>query len=82
MRACAIARQRDGLKDATLRQYAYDLERRLDRVMARQPTNKHGKRLRKGYGKDRDSLFTFTTERAVPPTNASERDIRPSASVR
>ena len=29
------------------------------------------------YGKDHDSLFTFMTERGVPPTNnGSERDIR------
>ncbi len=71
------------LKDSTLRHYAYELERRLDKVMARQPTNAHGIRLRKRYGKDRDSLFTFMTERGVPPTNnGSERDIRPSTIFR
>ncbi len=83
LRACVLARRRDRLKDGTLAAYAGDLERRLDKVMARQPTNKHGKRLRKRYGKDRDSLFTFMTERAVPPTNnGSERDIRPSTVFR
>ncbi len=41
------------------------------------------KRLRKRYGKDRDSLFTFMTEPGVPPTNnGSERDIRPSTIFR
>ena len=51
--------------------------------MACQPTNAHGIRLRKRYGKDRDSLFTFMTERAVPPTNnGSEPDIRPSTIFR
>ena len=83
LRACVLARRRDRLKDSTLRQYAQDLERRLDRVMACQPTNKHGKRLRKRYGKDRDSLFTFMTERGVPSTNnGSERDLRPSTTFR
>ncbi len=83
LRACALARRRDGLADATLESYAAALERRLDKVMACQPTNKDGKRLRKRYAKDRDSLFTFMTERAVPPTNnGSERDIRPSTIFR
>ncbi len=51
--------------------------------MACQPTNRHGIRLRKRDGKDRDSLFTFLIERAVPPTNnGSERDIRSSTVFR
>lgn len=83
LRACALARRREQLKDTTLKSYAANLERRLDKVMACQPTNQHGKRLRKRYGKDRDSLFTFMTERQVPPTNnGSERDIRPSTIFR
>ncbi len=83
LRAIGLARKRARLKDGTLAAYAYDLERRLDKVMACQPTNEHGIRLRKRYGKDRDSLFTFMTERAVPPTNnGSERDIRPSTIFR
>ena len=45
--------------------------------------NKHGVRLRKRYGKDRDSLFIFMTERDVPSTNnGSERAIRPSTTFR
>ncbi len=83
LRAFVLARRRPRLKDNTLRHYAYELERRLDKVMACQPTNRHGIRLRKRYGKDRDSLFTFMTERGVPPTNnGSERDIRPSTIFR
>lgn len=83
LRACALARRCHRLKYTTLKCYAADLERHLDKVMARQPTNKHGKRLRKRYGKDRDSLFTFMTEPGVPPTNnGSERDIRPSTIFR
>ncbi len=83
LRAFVLARRRPRLKDSTLRHHAHDLERRLDKVMARQPTHAHGIRLRKRYGKDRDSLFTFMTERGVPPTNnGSERDIRPSTIFR
>ena len=83
LRACLLARRRHRLKDGTLRQYRANLERRLDRVMAGQPTNEHGIRLRKRYGKDRDSLLTFITERDVPPTNnGSERAIRPSTTFR
>jgi transposase len=83
LRACALARRRHRLKDSTLKTYAADLERRLDKVMARQPSQADGKRLRKRYGKDRDSLFTFMTERGVPPTNnGSERNLRPSTTFR
>ena len=83
LRACALGRRRERLKDSTLKTHAANLERRLDKVMACQPTNKHGKRLRKRYGKVRDSLFTFMTERQVPPTNnSSEGAIRLSAIFR
>ena len=55
----------------------------MDKLMACQPTNKDGIRLRKRYGKDRDSLFTFMSERDVPPTNnGSEQAIRPSTTFR
>ncbi len=47
--ACALARRRNRLKYTTLKCYAADLERRLDKAMARQPTNKHGKRPRQRY---------------------------------
>ena len=83
LRACVLGRRRKHLKDSTLHQYRSGLERRMDRVMACQPTNKDGIRLRKRYGKDRGSLFTFMTERDVPPTNnGSERAIRPSTTFR
>ena len=37
LRAIAIGRRRETLKDTTLRQYLYDLDRRLDRIMAAVP---------------------------------------------
>lgn len=79
----AIGRRCSALKASTLRQYRDDLERRLDAVMALQPTNRHGIRLRKRYGRFRDHLFTFVTDPTVPATNnGSERDLRPSVVFR
>ena len=83
LRAITIGRRRAGLSDATLRQYRRTLERRLDAVMATQPTNTHGIRLRKRFGSLRDHLFTFITERQAPTTNnGSERALRPSVIFR
>jgi transposase len=83
LRACAIGRRRDRLKDSTLKQYRYDLDRRLDACLALRPTNQHGRRLRHRYLKVRGHLFTFMTERDVPTTNnGSERDLRSSTTFR
>jgi len=83
LRAVALGRRRAGLEAGTLRQHRDELERRLDRVMALQPTNRHGVRLRKRYGAVRDHLFTFVTDPTVPATNnGSERDLRPSVVFR
>lgn len=83
LRICLIARRADRLADSTLRQYRADLDRRLSAVLALQPTNRHGIRLRRRFAKCRDNLLTCLTDRTVPPTNnASERDIRPSTIFR
>ena len=83
LRAVAIGRRRPTLSDATLRQYRQALGRRMDKVMACQPTNQHGIRLRKRFGALRDELFTFVTDRDVPTTNnGSERALRPSVIFR
>jgi len=59
------------------------LERGLDAIMALQPANRHGQRLRKRYAKVRDRLFTFLTHPEVPPDNSgSERELRPTATYR
>ena len=51
--------------------------------MALAPTNQHGKRLRKRYGKVRSHLFTFLDHPDVPPDNhGSERELRPTATYR
>jgi len=77
--AIALGHRRPQLSDATLRKHHADFERRLDRVMALQPTNRHGRRLRQRYGQLREHLFTFLADRRVPPTNnGSEQALRPS----
>jgi transposase len=81
--AIAIGRRRHGLKDSTRRSHRADIERRMDRAMARQPTTKDGIRLRQRYGQFRDHLFTFLTDPSVPATNnGSEQDLRPSVVYR
>jgi transposase len=83
LRAIAIGRRREELKDTTLRQYQADLDRRLDRILAILPATKAGKTLRKRLVKDRAHLFVFVTDREVPYTNnVSERNLRPSVVFR
>ena len=82
-RACAIGRRRDALADATLIAYERDLDGRLTRLLAREPTMPTARKLRKGVEKCRDKLFVFVTRREVPATNnVSERHLRPSVIFR
>lgn len=83
LRAIAIGRRRDALKDSTLARYRADLDRRLDRIMAAPPACRDGEKLRRRIGRDRAHLFVFVTDRDVPPTNnVSERALRPSVIFR
>lgn len=83
LRAIAIGRRRDRLKDSTLAQYRADLDRRLDRIMAATPVGQDGERLRRRIARDRANLFVFVTDRDVPATNnVSERALRPSVIFR
>jgi transposase len=83
LRAIAIGRRRDSLKDTTLRQYRADLDRRLDRIMAAVPIGEPGRKLRKRIAANRGHLFVFVTNRCVPYTNnVSERSLRPSVIFR
>ena len=79
LRAIAIGRRRETLKDTTLAQYRAD----LDRIVALQPMGKPGQRLRKRIVANRAHLFVSVTARDVPPTNnISERALRPSVVFR
>jgi transposase len=41
----------------------------VDRCLASQPTNAHGRRLQKRYAKIQDHLFLFLDDATSPPTN-------------
>jgi transposase len=83
LRAIAIGRRREVLKDTTLAQYLDDLDRRLDRIMAAVPLGEPGRKLRKRIAANRAHLFVFMTNRDVPYTNnVSERHLRPSVIFR
>ena len=83
LRAIAIGRRRNTLKDTTLRQYQDDLDRRLDRIMAAVPIGEPGRKLRKRIAANRGHLSVFVTNRRVPYTNnVSERNLRPSVIFR
>jgi transposase len=83
LRAIAIGRRRETLKDTTLTQYRADLDRRLDRILAGAPLSEPGRKLRKRIASNRAHLFVFVTDRRVPATNnISERHLRPSVIFR
>jgi transposase len=83
LRACVLARRRKMLAASTRRTYQARLDRDLNAIMGLAPINPHGKRLRKRYGKVRNSLFTFLEHPDVPPdNNSSEREVRPTATYR
>ena len=92
-KACAIGRRRPQLSDATIKAYARDLNRQLDRLLALEPTQKDGRHLSATMLVDaRDKLLVFMTHRVMPkacfqhdvePTNnVSERALRPSVIFR
>jgi transposase len=83
LRAIAFGQRRETLKDTTLRQYLYDLERRLDRIVMAVPIGEPGRKLRNRMLANRAHLFVFMTRRDVPFTNnISERHPRPSVIFR
>ena len=84
LRAVAIGKRRNALKDRTLAQYHADLERRLDRLLAgAMPDQPAARRLFRAMRRDRADLFRFVTRRDVPYTNnACERALRPSVIFR
>jgi transposase len=82
-RAVAIGHRRPDLKNTTLVQYRADLDRRLDRLLAVNPTTAAGHQLARGIRKCRGDLFVFITHRDVPATNNDcERALRPSVIFR
>jgi transposase len=83
LRAMAIGRRRDTLTDSAMKHYRYDLDRRLDRILAAVPVGEPGRKLHKRMLANRAHLFVFMTNRSVPYTNnVSERHLRPSVIFR
>ncbi len=83
LRAVVLARRHRTLADATRRAWRRRLDHDLDAVMALAPVNRHGRRLRRRYGKVRDHLFTFLDHPEVAAdNNGSERELRPTATYR
>ena len=83
LRAVVLARRRKSLAESTRRTYLRRLDHELNVIMGLAPENSDGKRLRKRYGKVRNSLFTFLVHPDVPPdNNGSEREVRPTATYR
>jgi transposase len=83
LRAVVLARRRKTLAESTRRSYRRRLDSELNAIMVLAPTNRDGRRLRKRYGKIRNSLFTFLDHPDVPPdNNGSERELRPTATYR
>ena len=83
LRACVLARRRSALAASTRRSYLNRMDRDLNAIMVLAPTNRDGQRLRQRYGKIRSHLFTFLEHPEAPPdNNASERELRPTATYR
>jgi len=84
LRAVAIGKRREALKDSTLAQYRADLDRQLDKLLSGpEPTQDSARRLFRAMRRDRADLFRFVTHRDVPYTNnACERALRPSVIFR
>ena len=83
LRAVVLARRRKKLAESTRRGHLRRLDHELNAIMVLAPTNPHGMRLRKRYGKVRSHLFTFLEHPDAPPdNNGSERELRPTATYR
>ena len=82
--ACAVGRRRGDLADATIAAHRRRLERALEELLARKPTDAEGRKLRDAVALDcRGKLFVFLKRRDAEPTNnESERALRPSVIFR
>jgi transposase len=77
LRAFALHQRCETLAASTRYQYRCALQRRVDRCLASQLTNPHGRRLQKRDAKIQDHLFRLLDDASIPPTNnAGEPAIR------
>jgi transposase len=83
LRAFALHQRRDTLAASPLSQERCDVQRRVARCLALQPTNPHGRRLQKRYTKIQEHLCLFWHDATIPPTHhSSEQAIRMSTVFR
>lgn len=74
----ALAVRDQGLKDQALADAVADLQGRIDRFCARQPTHAPNRRLVGHIGREADHLLTFLTDPGVQATNwRAEQGLRP-----
>jgi len=77
--AIHLAKRRAGLSARGFARRVTEIERRLDRLLARPVTTPAAQALVKRYRKHRAHLLVFLHDPAVPPhNNAAERALRPS----
>ena len=83
LRAFVLEKRRERLKESTFARYRRDLSVGLEKVLALEPVQKDGIRLKKRYVKHREHLFLFLDDASVPATNnASEQALRMSVVFR
>ena len=83
LRAIAIGRRRETLKDTTLKQYLADLDRRLDRIMAARPDRRARTQAAQTHCRQPGASVRVHDQPGVPYTNnVSERHLRPSVIFR
>jgi len=83
LRGFALEKQRDRLKESVFARYRRDLSLSLEKVLALEPVQKDGIRLKKRYVKHRAHLFLFLDDASVPSTNnTSEQALRLSVIFR
>jgi transposase len=83
LRAIDVGRRREALKDTTLRQYFYELDREVNRLLNLPSTSAAGDKFADAINRCYPDLFVFIRRRDVPSTNnVSERALRPSVIFR
>lgn len=83
LKAIALHKRHDSLAESTRYQYRLAIKRKLRRILALEPDQADGIRLKKRYDAIQDNLFLFLEDASIPPTNnSSEQAIRLSTLFR
>ena len=83
LKAIALHKRHESLADSTRYQYRLAMRRKLRHILALEPEQADGIRLKKRYDAIQDNLFLFLADGSIPPTNnSSEQAIRMSTLFR